>query len=121
MTDSDRIPPHLREHIARAYARGRLDSTHPGGTWVHVTEFIRAAHREHPATLNGLHQLYNTMLTAGTHVYGAPTTRQPVPLARQQYMDHSRCDHRMTTTARAHCRDTARAAGTWPIAAHLAK
>ena len=121
MTNSDRIPPHLRDHIARAYAHGRLDSTHHGDTWVHVTEFVRAVLRDRPATLHALHLLYDAMLTAGDHVYGTPNTpqtpaptTQPIPIGQRLYMDHSRCTHPGTNNARHTCRHTARMAGTWP-------
>jgi hypothetical protein len=88
VTNSDHIPPHLRDHIARAYAHGRLDSTRAGDPWVHIAEFVRAALRERPTTLNALHQLYNAMITAGTHTYGAPHTPRaithPAPTATPQ-------------------------------------
>lgn len=117
MTNSDYIPPHIRDHIARAYAHGRLDSTHPGDTWVHVGAFIRATQREHPATLNSLHQLYDTMRTTGDHTYGThtpPTPTQSIPIGQRLYMDHSRCPHPGTNNARHTCRHAARMAGTWP-------
>lgn len=119
MTNSDHIPPHLRDHIARAYAHGRLDATHPGDPWLHVGEFIRAVLRERPATLNSVHQLYDAMLAEGTHVYGGTgaTTAPARPTGhpgRRRYMDHSRCPHPATAAARGACRHSAKMAGTWP-------
>jgi hypothetical protein len=123
--NSDRIPPHLREHLAYAYAHGRLDSTRAGHPWVHITEFVRAALRERPTTLNALHQLYDAMLTAGTHTYGGTThTTHPAPAAapatgraRGTYMNHTDCHHPATKNARADCRHSAKMAGTWPTPA----
>jgi hypothetical protein len=113
--NSDRIPPHLREHLAYAYAHGRLDSTRAGHPWVHIAEFVRAALRERSTTLNALHQLYDAMLTAGTHP--VPAAAPATGRARGTYMNHTGCHHPATKNARADCRHSAKMAGTWPTPA----